>query len=133
MLAFAVLEMPYVAVLADTHFLGNDFSAGATDAIKGGGHVIPRLCKPWSRHATERTTPAGSALRLLRRHPGRRETRLTAVNQVLAASGVNITGQYLQTLPDVGYVVMDVETDDVSPLIDGLGALDATVRTRWLR
>jgi len=58
---------------------------------------------------------------------------LTAVNQVLAASGVNIAGQYLQTLPDVGYVVMDVETDDVSPLIDGLGALDATVRTRWLR
>ncbi len=58
---------------------------------------------------------------------------LTAVNQVLAASGANIAGQYLQTLPDVGYVVMDVETNDVAPLLGGLGALEATIRTRWLR
>lgn len=58
---------------------------------------------------------------------------LTAVNRVLAANRVNIAGQYLQTMPDVGYVVMDVETDDVSPLLDGLGALEATIRTRWLR
>ncbi len=58
---------------------------------------------------------------------------LTAVNRVLAANQVNIAGQYLQTLPDVGYVVMDVETDDVAPLLDGLAALDATIRTRWLR
>ncbi|MEQ9105541.1 MAG: phosphoglycerate dehydrogenase [Rhodothermales bacterium] len=58
---------------------------------------------------------------------------LTAVNRVLAANHVNIAGQYLQTMPDVGYVVMDVETDDVSPLLVGLGALEATIRTRWLR
>jgi D-3-phosphoglycerate dehydrogenase len=58
---------------------------------------------------------------------------LTAVNRVLAAHNVNIAGQYLQTMPDVGYVVMDVETDNVSPLLDGLGALEATIRTRWLR
>lgn len=58
---------------------------------------------------------------------------LTAVNRVLAANQVNIAGQYLQTMPDVGYVVMDVETDDVAPLLDGLGALEATIRTRWLR
>lgn len=58
---------------------------------------------------------------------------LTNVNRILAANHVNIAGQYLQTMPDVGYVVMDVETDDVSPLLDGLAALEATIRTRWLR
>ncbi|MEM1081926.1 MAG: phosphoglycerate dehydrogenase, partial [Pseudomonadota bacterium] len=57
---------------------------------------------------------------------------LQAINQVFSEAGINIAGQYLQTLPDVGYVVMDVETDDAGPVLRGLNAIPATIRTRFL-
>lgn len=58
---------------------------------------------------------------------------LREINNVLSQAGINIAGQYLQTLPDVGYVVMDVETDDAGPLLRGLNDIPATIRTRYLR
>ncbi|MFW5926915.1 MAG: phosphoglycerate dehydrogenase [Wenzhouxiangella sp.] len=57
---------------------------------------------------------------------------LQAINTVFSQAGVNIVAQYLQTMPDVGYVVMDVETPDATPLIRGLEAIPATIRTRVL-
>ncbi len=57
---------------------------------------------------------------------------LQAINTVFSDSRVNVAAQYLQTLPDVGYVVMDVETDDAGPLLEGLKAIPATIRTRYL-
>lgn len=58
---------------------------------------------------------------------------LQAINNVFSEAGINIAGQYLQTLPDVGYVVMDVETDDAGPVLRGLHDIPATIRTRYLR
>lgn len=58
---------------------------------------------------------------------------LNAINNVFSEAGINIAGQYLQTLPDVGYVVMDVETDDAGPVLKGLKKIPATIRTRYLR
>ncbi len=57
---------------------------------------------------------------------------LQAINSVISAASVNIAAQYLQTLPDVGYVVMDVETDDTPALVRELHRIPATLRTRYL-
>jgi len=58
---------------------------------------------------------------------------LQAINNVFSEAGINIAAQYLQTMPDVGYVVMDVETDDAGPVLRGLNDIPATIRTRYLR
>lgn len=57
---------------------------------------------------------------------------LQAINTVFSEAGANIAAQYLRTMPDVGYVVMDVETDDATGLLRGLQAIPATIRTRFL-
>lgn len=74
-------------------------------------------------HATARRI-----LHIHRNEPG----VLQAVNMVFSEAGVNIVAQYLQTLPDVGYVVMDAETEDATRIIHGLEAIPATIRTRFL-
>ena len=57
---------------------------------------------------------------------------LQAVNAVISGASVNIAAQYLQTLPDVGYVVMDLQTDDAPALTRELDRIPATIRTRFL-
>ncbi|MGY6587603.1 MAG: phosphoglycerate dehydrogenase [Wenzhouxiangella sp.] len=57
---------------------------------------------------------------------------LQAINGVFSSAGINIASQYLQTLPDVGYVVMDVEGEDMPGLVQELSAIPATIRTRFL-
>ncbi len=57
---------------------------------------------------------------------------LQAINGIISGAAVNIAAQYLQTLPDVGYVVMDVETDDTAALVRELDRIPATLRTRYL-
>jgi D-3-phosphoglycerate dehydrogenase len=74
-------------------------------------------------HATARRI-----LHIHRNEPG----VLQAVNTVFSEAGVNIVAQYLQTMPDVGYVVMDAETKDAERIIRGLEAIPATIRTRFL-
>ncbi len=57
---------------------------------------------------------------------------IQAINSVFSDSRVNVAAQYLQTFQDVGYVVMDVETDDAGPMLQGLKEIPATIRTRFL-
>jgi D-3-phosphoglycerate dehydrogenase / 2-oxoglutarate reductase len=57
---------------------------------------------------------------------------LQAINTIFSEAGINIAGQYLQTLPDVGYVVMDVEAPDMPALVAELDRVPATIRTRFL-
>lgn len=57
---------------------------------------------------------------------------LQAINGIISQAGVNIAAQYLQTMPDVGYVVMDVEADDTPGLVAELDRISATIRTRYL-
>jgi D-3-phosphoglycerate dehydrogenase / 2-oxoglutarate reductase len=57
---------------------------------------------------------------------------LQAINTIFSSAGINIASQYLQTLPDVGYVVMDVEAPDTPALVAELDRVPATIRTRFL-
>ena len=57
---------------------------------------------------------------------------LTKINQIFVEANVNIAAQYLQTDPKIGYVVIDVETEDSAPLLDKLRHIDGTIRTRIL-
>lgn len=57
---------------------------------------------------------------------------LNAINTIISKASINIAAQYLQTQSDIGYVVMDVETTDTDPLVEALGHIPATVKTRTL-
>lgn len=57
---------------------------------------------------------------------------LKDINQVFYGYEVNIAAQYLQTEGEIGYVVMDVESDDVTGLMQELARIPATIRTRIL-
>lgn len=57
---------------------------------------------------------------------------LTSLNKVFTQDGVNIVGQYLQTKGNVGYVVIDVEKNSETDILDQLKAIDGTIKTRVL-
>ena len=57
---------------------------------------------------------------------------MSAINQVFSDSSVNVSGQYLQTMGDTGYVVIDIESDYSNTLINQLSAIEGTLRTRVL-
>ncbi|MGC6388768.1 phosphoglycerate dehydrogenase [Ewingella sp. S1.OA.A_B6] len=83
----------------------------------------------------EASLPAhgASASRLLHIHENRPGV-LTSINQIFAEKGINISAQYLQTSPQIGYVVIDAETD-VATLTDALQlmkAIPGTIRARLL-
>ncbi len=55
------------------------------------------------------------------------------INNVFADNEINIVGQFLQTSPDVGYVVLDVESElPRSFFSDKLNDIEATIKTRVL-
>jgi D-3-phosphoglycerate dehydrogenase / 2-oxoglutarate reductase len=52
------------------------------------------------------------------------------INDLVADEGLNIAGQHLQTLGEIGYVVLDVE-GPVSPgLMESIGKVQGTIRAR---
>ena len=60
---------------------------------------------------------------------------LSAINAVFSQQRINIAGQYLQTNAKIGYVVIDIETDEraESMLIrQKLDTVEGTIRTRVL-
>lgn len=57
---------------------------------------------------------------------------LNKINQVFVESNVNIAAQYLQTDPTIGYVVIDVESDNVDNALQSLKAIEGTIRARVL-
>jgi D-3-phosphoglycerate dehydrogenase len=57
---------------------------------------------------------------------------LQSINQVFFENEVNIAAQYLQTDGDIGYVVMDVESENAADLMEELAKVPATIRTRIL-
>jgi D-3-phosphoglycerate dehydrogenase len=53
---------------------------------------------------------------------------------VFSQRGLNIAGQYLQTDGDVGYVVVETQTDqDCNDVLAELRALEGTIRARLIR
>lgn len=57
---------------------------------------------------------------------------LGQIYKATADLGVNVTGQYLRTTQDIGYVVIDVDPSDEESLVDRINAIPETIRTRVL-
>lgn len=73
------------------------------------------------------------ASRLLHIHENRPGV-LTAINQIFAEQHVNIAAQYLQTNPEVGYVVIDAEAkpETINHTLQRMKALPGTLLARLL-
>ncbi len=71
--------------------------------------------------------------RLLHIHENRPGV-LTSINKIFAEQGINIAAQYLQTSPEVGYVVIDVEADveTVDTALQLMKGIPGTIRARLL-
>ena len=57
---------------------------------------------------------------------------LTKINDAFAKHNINIAAQYLQTDDKLGYVVIDVETDDSKTALDELKQIEGTIKARLL-
>ena len=57
---------------------------------------------------------------------------LTQINTIFAEDGINIAGQYLQTSADIGYVVIDIESERADEALRKLKAIEGTIRARIL-
>ena len=56
---------------------------------------------------------------------------LDRVNSVFSRRGLNIAGQYLQTDGELGYVVIETQTEqDCDDALKALRALEGTIRAR---
>ncbi|MFJ7499757.1 phosphoglycerate dehydrogenase [Serratia grimesii] len=76
---------------------------------------------------------SANASRLLHIHENRPGI-LTQINQIFAEEGVNIAAQYLQTGPEIGYVVIDIdaETERADAALQRMKAIAGTIRARLL-
>lgn len=54
------------------------------------------------------------------------------VNEIFAKKNINVAAQYLQTTENVGYVVMDVHSDQPEELVPLLREIDGTLKCRIL-
>jgi D-3-phosphoglycerate dehydrogenase len=57
---------------------------------------------------------------------------LSRINAVFSGDGMNISGQYLMTNANIGYVVSDVGAESSAAALRQLAAIDGTIRTRVL-
>ncbi|MGS0728163.1 phosphoglycerate dehydrogenase, partial [Shewanella sp. 0m-11] len=57
---------------------------------------------------------------------------LIQINSAFAEKGINIAAQYLQTTAEIGYVVMEVDSDKADEALIEMQAIEGTIRTRLL-
>ena len=57
---------------------------------------------------------------------------LARINERFSAAGINIAAQFLQTSGDIGYVVIDVDTDASQVALDQIASVEGTIRCRIL-
>jgi D-3-phosphoglycerate dehydrogenase len=84
-----------------------------------GSHTVPPVSLP----------PQAGTHRILHIHknmPG----VLGNINSRLSKSGINIVGQYLSTNPEIGYVILDVESKISSEAFEILKGVKGTIRAR---
>jgi D-3-phosphoglycerate dehydrogenase len=84
-----------------------------------GSHTVPPVSLP----------PQTGTHRILHIHrnvPG----VLGEINSRLSKHGINIVGQYLNTNPDIGYVILDVESKISKEAFEILKDVDGTVKAR---
>ncbi|GAB4222164.1 MAG: phosphoglycerate dehydrogenase [Francisella sp.] len=56
------------------------------------------------------------------------------INKIIASYNINVEGQYLRTLDDIGYVVMDINasSEQTKDLVRELKQVKATIKSRYL-
>ena len=52
---------------------------------------------------------------------------MSTINQLFSENNGNVSDQYLQTMGDTGYVVIDIEADYSKALITSLTAIEGTL------
>ncbi len=59
---------------------------------------------------------------------------LGKINDIFSSAGINIAAQYLETDAEIGYVVVEADTDreDATLILEALRSLDSTIRARLL-
>jgi len=57
---------------------------------------------------------------------------LKEVNYVFTSKGINIAAEYLQTDPDIGYVIIDTESRLGTSILKDLRVIEGTIRVRML-
>lgn len=57
---------------------------------------------------------------------------MSAINKLFSENNINISGQYLQTVENVGYVVIDVDHECSELALEKLRQVEGTIRTRVL-
>lgn len=57
---------------------------------------------------------------------------LTKINEAFAKHNINIGGQYLQTNENIGYVVIDINTENAEIALSEIKAVEGTIRARIL-
>lgn len=57
---------------------------------------------------------------------------LKEVNYVFTSKGINIAAEYLQTDPEVGYVIIDTESKLDNYILEELRSIEGTIRVRML-
>lgn len=57
---------------------------------------------------------------------------LRAINNIFSSRGINISAEYLQTDPDIGYVIIETESELSSLVLRDLRNIPNTIRTRIL-
>ena len=71
---------------------------------------------------------ASRFLHIHRNQPG----VLKAVNEIFSSVNANVSGQYLQTTSEIGYVVMDVAHHDNQTILNALQQVPGTIKVRVL-
>ena len=57
---------------------------------------------------------------------------LSAINSIIAEMGGNIRAQYLETRGDVGYLIIDIDSEISSAVKNSIDALQTSIKTRLL-
>jgi D-3-phosphoglycerate dehydrogenase len=57
---------------------------------------------------------------------------MNAINAILAENDINISGQYLQTFDNIGYVVIDVNAGASELALDKIQTIEGTIKVRRL-
>jgi D-3-phosphoglycerate dehydrogenase len=57
---------------------------------------------------------------------------LKEINSFFSSRGINISAEYLQTDPDIGYVIIETDSDLDSTVLKDLKGIPHTIRARLL-
>lgn len=103
--------------------IGHDVTAKLISYLElgasNGSHTVPPVSLPL-QSGTHRI------LHIHQNIPG----VLGEINSKLSKSGINIVGQYLKTNEEIGYVILDVDTDISKEAFEILKKVKGTVKTR---